>query len=164
MLFFLCYGMFILWSLYFGAYEGFNATTSAAAKSTEKVGCVHDNDGTKSHHHGGELVARVLQEAGIKQIFTLVGGHVSPILVSCESLGISVIDVWHDATAVFAADATARLAGSSTTGTTTQQQQPAVGVAVVTAGPGVTNALTPIANAKLAESPVLLLGGAAATL
>mmetsp|Transcript_20666 Transcript_20666/g.30235 ORF Transcript_20666/g.30235 Transcript_20666/m.30235 type:complete len:726 (+) Transcript_20666:118-2295(+) len=165
MLFFLCYGLFILWSLYFGAYKGFNTTTSAAAKSTEKVGCVHDNDGTKSHHHGGELVARVLQEAGIKRIFTLVGGHVSPILVSCESLGISVIDMRHEATAVFAADATARLAGSSTTGTAaTQQQQPAVGVAVVTAGPGVTNAVTPIANAKLAESPVLLLGGATATL
>lgn len=101
--------------------------------------------------HGGQLVAQVLQSHGVKQIFTLAGGHISPILVACEQSGIRVIDTRHEVSAVFAADAVARMSG-------------VVGVVAVTAGPGLTNTVTAIKNAQMAESPVLLLGGAAASL
>ncbi|KAM4704091.1 2-hydroxyacyl-CoA lyase 2 [Rhinophrynus dorsalis] len=106
---------------------------------------------TQSPCHGGEIVARVLQAHGVRYVFTLVGGHISPILVACEKLGIRIVDTRHEATAVFAADAVARLSGT-------------VGVAAVTAGPGLTNTVTAIKNAQMAESPLLLIGGAAATL
>jgi len=105
----------------------------------------------ESKRHGGELVAEVLQSHGVKNIFTLCGGHISPILVSCLSKGIKVVDTRHEVNAVFAADAVARLSGT-------------VGVAAVTAGPGLTNTVTAIKNAQMAESPILLMGGAAATL
>ncbi|KAM7451697.1 hypothetical protein ABFA07_000719 [Porites harrisoni] len=104
-----------------------------------------------SNRHGGELVGEVLKSHGVKFVFTLCGGHISPILISCQNLGIRVVDTRHEVTAVFAADAVARLSG-------------VVGVAAVTAGPGLTNTVTAVKNAQMAESPVLLLGGAAATL
>lgn len=66
-------------------------------------------------------------------------------------MGIRVVDVRHEVNAVFAADAVARLSGK-------------IGVAAVTAGPGLTNTITAVKNAQMAESPVLLLGGAAANL
>ncbi len=100
--------------------------------------------------HGGDLVAEVLERQGVKQLFTLCGGHISPILTGAKARGIAVIDVRHEATAVFAADAVARLTGIP-------------GVAAVTAGPGVTNTITAIKNAQLAQSPVVLIGGATAT-
>uniref|UniRef100_A0A1A8DKD7 2-hydroxyacyl-CoA lyase 2 n=2 Tax=Nothobranchius TaxID=28779 RepID=A0A1A8DKD7_NOTKA len=106
---------------------------------------------TKSPRHGGESVAEVLRAHGVKFLFTLVGGHISPILVACEKVGIRIVDTRHEATAVFAADAVARLSGT-------------VGVAAVTAGPGLTNTVTAVKNAQMAESPLLLLGGAAGTL
>lgn len=102
----------------------------------------------KSTKNGGQLVAKLLQDHGVKFIFTLCGGHISPILVACEKLGIRVIDTRHEVTAVFAADAVARLSG-------------VVGVAAVTAGPGLTNTVTAVKNAQMAQSPILLLGGAA---
>lgn len=105
----------------------------------------------KSPRHGGESVAAVLRAHGVKYVFTLVGGHISPILVACEKVGIRIVDTRHEATAVFAADAVARLSGS-------------VGVAAVTAGPGLTNTVTAVKNAQMAESPLLLMGGAAGTL
>ncbi|XP_031565724.1 acetolactate synthase-like protein, partial [Actinia tenebrosa] len=104
-----------------------------------------------STKHGGELVAEVLKAHGVKYVFTLVGGHISPILVASQNNGIKVIDTRHEVTAVFAADAVARLSG-------------VVGVAAVTAGPGLTNTVTAVKNAQMAESPLLLIGGAAATL
>uniref|UniRef100_A0AAY4CYJ2 2-hydroxyacyl-CoA lyase 2 n=1 Tax=Denticeps clupeoides TaxID=299321 RepID=A0AAY4CYJ2_9TELE len=64
-----------------------------------------------SPRHGGESVAQVLRAHGVKFVFTLVGGHISPILVACEKLGIQIVDTRHEATAVFAADAVARLSG-----------------------------------------------------
>uniref|UniRef100_A0AAQ4NS29 2-hydroxyacyl-CoA lyase 2 n=1 Tax=Gasterosteus aculeatus aculeatus TaxID=481459 RepID=A0AAQ4NS29_GASAC len=106
---------------------------------------------TNSPRHGGESVAAVLRAHGVKYVFTLVGGHISPILVACEKVGIRVVDTRHEATAVFAADAVARLSGT-------------VGVAAVTAGPGLTNTVTAVKNAQMAESPLLLIGGAAGTL
>ncbi|MBK9136135.1 MAG: thiamine pyrophosphate-binding protein [Betaproteobacteria bacterium] len=100
--------------------------------------------------HGGERVARALHAHGVERIFTLVGGHISPILAAAKALGIRIVDVRDEVTAVFAADATARLTG-----------QP--GVAAVTAGPGITNTITALKNAQLAQSPVILIGGAAPT-
>lgn len=104
-----------------------------------------------SEQYGGQLVAQVLARHGVKFLYTLCGGHISPILVAAEQQGVRVVDVRDEATAVFAADATARLTG-------------VVGVAAVTAGPGVTNTITAVKNAQMAQSPVLILGGAAATL
>jgi acetolactate synthase-1/2/3 large subunit len=101
--------------------------------------------------NGGDIIGRVLQMHGVQFLFTLCGGHISPILKGAKDLGIRVVDTRHEATAVFAADATARLTGIP-------------GVAAVTAGPGVTNTITAVKNAQLAQSPVVLLGGAAATL
>ncbi len=103
-----------------------------------------------SEEHGGALVAEVLSRHDVRFLFTLCGGHISPILLGCEQQGIRVVDVRHEATAVFAADAVARLTGT-------------VGVAAVTAGPGMTNTITALKNAQLAQSPLLLLGGATAT-
>lgn len=97
-------------------------------------------------------MAAVLAAHNVSFVFTLTGGHISPILTACDALRpIRVIDVRHEATAVFAADAVARLTGE-------------LGVAAVTAGPGVTNTLTALQNANMAHSPVLLLCGATATL
>ena len=99
---------------------------------------------------GGDLVAEVLKAQDVRFLFTLCGGHIAPILVGCKQRGIRVIDTRHEATAVFAADAVARLTGRP-------------GVAAVTAGPGVTNTVTAVKNAQLAQSPVVLIGGAAPT-
>lgn len=104
-----------------------------------------------TERHGGDLVAEVLKAHNIEFIFCLSGGHISPFLVSSQRLGIRVVDVRHEVNAVFAADAVGRLSGSP-------------GVAAVTAGPGVTNTVTAVQNAKMAQSPLVLLGGAAATL
>ena len=100
--------------------------------------------------HGGDRVARTLAAHGVKFVFTLCGGHISPILTGAKALGLRVIDVRHEATAVFAADAVARLTGIP-------------GVVAVTAGPGVTNTMTALKNAQLAQSPLVLIGGAAPT-
>lgn len=100
--------------------------------------------------NGGAAIAEVLVGAGVRFLFTLCGGHIAPILVESKRRGIRVVDTRDEATAAFAADAVARLTGVP-------------GVAAVTAGPGVTNAVTAIKNAQLAQSPLVLLGGAAAT-
>lgn len=99
---------------------------------------------------GGEIIARVLTRQGVRQLYTLCGGHISPILVGAKRAGIAVIDVRDEASAVFAADASARMTGIP-------------GVAAVTAGPGLTNTITAIKNAQLAESPLVIFGGATAT-
>jgi len=101
--------------------------------------------------HGGDVVGEVLARHGIGHIFTLCGGHISPILVGAKARGIDIVDVRDEKHAVFAADAVARMTGIC-------------GVAAVTAGPGVTNAMTALKNAQMAQSPLLLFGGATATL
>lgn len=88
---------------------------------------------------------------GVKFVFTLIGGHVSPILAGCEEAGLRVIDMRHEVNTVFAADAVSRLSGVP-------------GVAVVTAGPGLTNTVTAVKNAQMAQSPVILIGGATSDL
>jgi acetolactate synthase-1/2/3 large subunit len=98
--------------------------------------------------HGGELVARALAAQEVGTIYTLCGGHIAPVYEGCLNNGIDIIDFRHEQAAAHAADAHARL---------TRQ----VGVALVTAGPGVTGAVTSVANAYQARSPLILLGGAA---
>lgn len=105
---------------------------------------------TKIPAHGGERVAAALAAHGVRFVFTLCGGHISPILVAAKARGIRIVDTRDEATAVFAADAVARLTG-------------APGIAAVTAGPGLTNTITALKNAQLAQSPLVLLGGAAPT-
>ncbi len=100
---------------------------------------------------GGDAIGKALQRQGVKHLFTLCGGHIAPILVGAKRNGIRVIDTRQEPTAVFAADATSRLTGIP-------------GVAAVTAGPGVTNSITAIKNAQMAQSSVVLLGGAVPTL
>jgi acetolactate synthase-1/2/3 large subunit len=100
---------------------------------------------------GGSLIAEVLVEEGVRALFTLCGGHISPILVESKRRGIQVVDMRDEKNAVFAADANARITGN-------------VGVAAVTAGPGVTNAITAIKNAQMAQSPVIVFGGSTATI
>jgi acetolactate synthase-1/2/3 large subunit len=97
---------------------------------------------------GGELVARVLKDAGVDHVFTLCGGHILPIYDGCLTEGIRIVDVRHEQAAAHAADAYARLTRNA-------------GVAMVAPGPGVTDAVTGVANAHAARSPVLLIGGAA---
>jgi len=99
---------------------------------------------------GGARIGAALDGLNVPALFTLCGGHISPILVGAKQAGLRVIDVRDEASAVFAADALARLTGG-------------IGVAAVTAGPGVTNTITAVKNAQLAQSPVVLLGGAAPT-
>lgn len=101
--------------------------------------------------NGGDLIGEVLKRQGVQFLFTLCGGHISPILVGAKARGIQIIDVRHEANAVFAADAVSRMTGVP-------------GVAAVTAGPGVTNTITAIKNAQMAQSPLVLLGGATATI
>lgn len=103
-----------------------------------------------SPRHGGDRVAEALQAHGVPCIFTLCGGHISPILSAAKARGLRIVDVRDEATAVFAADAMARLTGLP-------------GVAAVTAGPGITNTITALKNAQLAQSPLILIGGAAPT-
>jgi acetolactate synthase-1/2/3 large subunit len=97
---------------------------------------------------GGHLVARTLREAGVRHVFTLCGGHILPIYDGCLSEGIQVVDMRHEQACAHAGDAYARLTRN-------------IGVALVTAGPGVTDAVTGVANAHSARSPLLLIGGAA---
>ena len=97
---------------------------------------------------GGHLVARTLRQAGVRHLFTLCGGHILPIYDGCLSEGIRVVDMRHEQACAHAGDAYARLTRN-------------IGVAAVTAGPGVTDAVTGVANAYSARSPLLLIGGAA---
>jgi len=97
--------------------------------------------------HGGKLVAKVLKSAGVECVFTLSGGHVMGIYDGCLDEGIKVVDVRHEQAAVHAADAWARLNPGK------------VGVAILTAGPGVTDGVTGVANAWRANSPILVIGG-----
>ncbi len=97
--------------------------------------------------HGGKLAARALKEAGVEVIFTLSGGHIMPLYDGCVDEGIRIVDVRHEQAAVHAADAWARCRPGS------------IGVAAITAGPGVTDGVTGIANAWRANSPILVIGG-----
>ena len=98
--------------------------------------------------HGGRLVAKALKSRGVEHLFTLSGGHLFSIYDGCKEEGIALVDVRHEQTAAFAAEGIAK----ATRG---------VGVAALTAGPGVTNGLSAIAGAQANFSPVCVLGGRA---
>jgi thiamine pyrophosphate-dependent acetolactate synthase large subunit-like protein len=95
---------------------------------------------------GGHLVARALRNEGVDTIFTLCGGHIIDIYDGCVDEGIRIVDVRHEQVAAHAADGYARQTGK-------------LGCVVTTAGPGCTNAMTGIACAFRAETPILHIGG-----
>lgn len=101
-----------------------------------------------TEEHGGKLLARRLQAAGVTKLFTLSGGHIFPIYDGCRELGIEIVDVRHEQTAAFAAEGWAKVT-----------REP--GVCALTAGPGVTNGMSAITGACENESPMLVLGGRA---
>jgi acetolactate synthase-1/2/3 large subunit len=92
------------------------------------------------------LVARLLKRRGVERVFALCGGHIMPIWMRLDAEGIRIVDVRDERAAVHMAQAHAELTGT-------------LGVALVTAGPGVTNAMTGIANAHVSRAPVLVLSG-----
>jgi acetolactate synthase-1/2/3 large subunit len=97
--------------------------------------------------HGGRLIAQALKRHGTTHLFTLCGGHIQAIYDGCLDEGIRVVDVRHEQTAGHAADGYARVTGRP-------------GVCAVTAGPGVTDVVTAVANAQRAGVPMIVLGGA----
>src|SRR5664279_1021606 len=98
--------------------------------------------------HGGRIVAKALKSRGVDHLFTLSGGHLFSIYDGCKEEGIGLLDVRHEQTAAFAAEGMAKATRT-------------VGVAALTAGPGVTNGLSAIAGAQANGSPVCVLGGRA---
>ncbi len=99
-----------------------------------------------SEQSAAALVARFLKARGVDRVFALCGGHIMPLWMRIDAEGIRLVDVRDERAAVYMAHAHAELTGG-------------LGVAMVTAGPGVTNAMTGIANAYVAKAPVLVLSG-----
>jgi acetolactate synthase-1/2/3 large subunit len=95
---------------------------------------------------GAELVIRALARRAVRTIFSLSGNQIMPLYDACIDAGIRIVHVRHEAAAVFMADAWAQVTGE-------------VGVALLTAGPGLSNGIAPLYSALQAESPVLLLSG-----
>jgi acetolactate synthase-1/2/3 large subunit len=108
--------------------------------------------GTTLAGHGGALAVAAARRHGVEELFTLSGGHVFPLYDGAVKADppLRLVDVRHEQTAVFAAEATAKLL-----------RRP--GLAVLTAGPGVTNGVSAITTAHFNGSPVLVLGGRAPT-
>ena len=96
---------------------------------------------------GGRLAARAFAAEGVDAVFTLSGGHVMPVYEGCRLEGVRVVDVRHEQSAAHAAEAWGRVRRTA-------------GVAVVTAGPGVTGTLTAVANALAGQAPLVVVGGA----
>src|SRR5215471_243397 len=95
---------------------------------------------------GGEMIVRALEREGVHEVFTLHGGHLDAIYAACMRHGFRVIDTRHEQAAAHMADGWARTTGRP-------------GVAIVTAGPGVTDAVTGVANAFMDSIPMVLIGG-----
>ncbi len=95
---------------------------------------------------GGRLAAEALIDRGVKHIFSISGGHITPIYEFLENTEVKIFATRHEQAAVFMAEAMARMT-----------RKPAV--AMVTAGPGFTNALSGIASARLSNAPVILIAG-----
>lgn len=98
--------------------------------------------------HGGALALSALRAAGVRELFTLSGGHIFPLYDAAHQEGFPLYDVRHEQSAVFAAEAVAKLT-----------RRP--GVAALTAGPGVTNGVSGLTSAFFNAAPVLVLGGRA---
>lgn len=99
--------------------------------------------------NGGRLVAKVLKREGVEYLFALSGGHIDAIFQGCKDEGIKVIDTRHEQVAVFMAEGWAWVTGKP-------------GVAAVTAGPGVTNAVTGLWDALGKAAPIIVFGGRSA--
>ena len=95
---------------------------------------------------GGEMLVRALEQQGVREVFALSGGHLDPIFQACHDHGFRLVDTRHEAAAAHMADGFARTTGRP-------------GVAIVTAGPGVANAITGVANAWMDAIPMLCIGG-----
>jgi acetolactate synthase-1/2/3 large subunit len=95
---------------------------------------------------GSQLVIQALARRGVRTIFSLSGNQIMPLYDACIDAGIRIVHVRHEAAAVFMADAWSQVTGE-------------IGVALLTAGPGITNGVAPLYSAAQAESPVLLLSG-----
>src|ERR1700730_8480605 len=96
--------------------------------------------------NGGEMLVRALEREDVHEIFALHGGHLDAIFRACRDHDFRVIDTRHEQAAAHMADGWARATGRA-------------GVAMVTAGPGVTDAVTGVANAYLDAIPMILIGG-----
>ena len=104
-----------------------------------------------THPHGGSIIGELLASYGVQCVYTLCGGHISPILTGAKAHGLKIVDVRDERSAAFAADAASRMTGLP-------------GVCAVTAGPGVTNTMTAVKNAQMAQQPMVIFGGATATI
>ncbi|HEV7654240.1 MAG TPA: acetolactate synthase [Mycobacteriales bacterium] len=100
--------------------------------------------------HGGDVAVAALRAAGVEEMFTLSGGHVFPVYDAAVRQKMRIVDVRHEQTATFAAEGTAKLT-----------RRP--GLAVVTAGPGVTNSVSAVTSAYFTGVPLVVLGGRAPT-
>ena len=101
---------------------------------------------TLTPNSGAAVIARFLRARGVDRVFGLCGGHIMPIWMRVDAEGIRIVDVRDERAAVYMAHAHAELTGE-------------LGVALITAGPGVTNGMTGIANAHVSRAPVLILSG-----
>src|SRR5436190_4443269 len=106
------------------------------------------SNGREVSGHGGQLALAALRAFGVDELFTLSGGHVFPLYDAAHQAGVRIVDVRHEQSAVFAAEAVAKL-----------QRRP--GVAVLTAGPGVTNGISGLTGAHFNAAPVVVLAGRA---
>jgi acetolactate synthase-1/2/3 large subunit len=106
--------------------------------------------GGRVEGHGGEVALAALRAAGVAELFTLSGGHVFPVYDAAVRAKLRIVDVRHEQTATFAAEGTAKLT-----------RRP--GLAVVTAGPGVTNSVSAVTSAYFTGVPLIVLGGRAPT-
>jgi len=97
---------------------------------------------------GGRLAAEVLARSGVEVVFTLSGGHLFPFYDGCVQTGIRLVDTRHEQTATFAAEGWAKVTRT-------------LGVAALTAGPGVTNGISALTSAAMCGAPVLVIGGRA---
>ncbi len=95
---------------------------------------------------GADLLAQTLAAAGVSRVFSLSGNQIMPVYDACLDVNIEIVHTRHEAACVFMADAWAQLTGE-------------IGVCLVTAAPGATNALGPLYTARQSESPVLFLTG-----
>lgn len=95
---------------------------------------------------GSQVIIQTLRRRGVKTIFSLSGNQIMPLYDACIDAGIRIVHVRHEAAAVYMADAWAQVTGE-------------LGVAMITAAPGLTNGLAPLYSATQAESPVLLISG-----
>src|SRR5690606_18688710 len=98
--------------------------------------------------HGGQLALQTLRHFGVDELYTLSGGHIFPLYDAAVQMGVRLIDVRHEQTATFAAEATAKLTRRA-------------GVVALTAGPGVTNGVSATTTAWFNGAPLVVIGGRA---